>query len=125
MDPACRAFSNGNFLAWELGNEPDLFPGTSQYAPRPPGWNEQDFVNEWLNGTRAIRQALQSDCPDLATDDEYKYIAPGYAGTNNALNAPRTFADGLDNDSDISIIASHKYVHPAPPRGLTHHIAGD
>lgn len=82
-------------------------------------WDEQDYVNEWLNLTRAIRNAVQASCPDLATDGAYKYIAPSFAGTSNSLNAPRTFADGLLNDSDISIISSHNYISGANSPGVT------
>lgn len=50
----CKALGNDKLLYWEFGNEPDLFKTSAQGAPRPADWSEQDYVNEWLAGTRAI-----------------------------------------------------------------------
>ena len=76
-------------------------------------------MNEWLNGTRAIRDALQQYCPDLAQDGVYTYIAPSFAGTSNGLNAPRTFEDGLLTDNDVALISSHNYISGANSPGVT------
>lgn len=47
-------------------------------------------------------------CPDLATEQKYKYYAPSFAGTDNSLNPIITWKDGLNTDKDISFIDSHK-----------------
>lgn len=113
----CKALSNGGFLYWELGNEPDLYKTSAQGIVRPSWWNESDYVAEWLNGTRAIRETMAKACPKLATDEAYKYIAPSFAGTGNSLNPLKTWQSGLDTDKDIALISSHKYVsHPKIPR---------
>jgi len=105
---ACKALGGGKLAYWELGNEPDLFKTSSQGPVRPANWDEQDYVDEWLNWTRAIRAALGKACPDLATDAKYKYYAPSFGGTSNSLNPIVTWQDGLDADKDIGIISSHK-----------------
>ena len=74
--------------------------------------SERDYVNEWLNGTRAIAEALQTACPDLATD--VQWMAPSFAGTSNSLNIVRTFEDGIAQDDNIKVISSHKYVSSLP-----------
>ena len=106
----CRALEGGKLAYWELGNEPDLFKTSSQGPVRPANWTEQDYVNEWLHWTRAIRVAMQSACPELASNQSYKFYAPSFGGTGNSLDLLITWEDGLDADKDIAIISSHKYV---------------
>ncbi|EON66721.1 hypothetical protein W97_05967 [Coniosporium apollinis CBS 100218] len=59
--------ARASLLATEFGNEPDLFETSAQGALRPADWSEQDYVNEWLAGTRAIQDGidhcLQLHCP--------------------------------------------------------------
>lgn len=105
---ACKALENGKLAYWELGNEPDLYKTSAQGKVRPPTWNEQDYVNEWLNKTRAIKAAMAQACPNLTTDALYQYIAPSFAGTANSLDPIKTWHDGLDTDHDIALISSHK-----------------
>lgn len=104
---ACKALENGKLLHWELGNEPDLYKTSSQGIVRPATWNEQDYVDEWLNGTRAIRSTMAKTCPGLTTNAKYNYYAPSFAGTDNSLNPIVTWEDGLDTDKDIAVITSH------------------
>ncbi|KAI0849644.1 glycoside hydrolase family 79 protein [Daldinia vernicosa] len=112
---ACRALGKDKLYLWEYGNEPDLFVP----AVRASGYNESDYVAEWLNGTRAIRSVLETSCPDLLDNDTYGYLAPSFAGTTNHLNAPRTWADGIDADGDIKLFSSHNYVSGAETPGVT------
>lgn len=109
---ACKALGGGKLLHWELGNEPDLFKET---GARPANWTEQDYVDEWLKYTRDIRAAMKKACPDMATDSEYTYYAPSFAGTGgNSLDPLTAWEAGLDSDKDIAIISSHKYDPPNP-----------
>ena len=101
---ACKALEGGRLLYWELGNEPDLYQG----AVRPPTWNEQSYVDQWLHWTRAIHTAMKKPCPELASKQKYKYIAPSFAGTSNSLDPVITWQDGLDADKDIAVITTHK-----------------
>lgn len=108
---ACKALEGGKLLHWELGNEPDLYKTSSQGPVRPPTWNEQDYVDEWLHWSRAIRKAMEGACPNLASNKSYTYYAPSFAGTGNSLDPIITWEDGLDADKDIAVITSHKYVN--------------
>lgn len=106
---ACKALEDGRLLYWELGNEPDLYKTSGQRDVRPPTWDEQDYVDEWLKYSRALREAMRPACPQLATDAAYKYYAPSFAGTGgNSLNPIVAWEKGLDTDKDIAIITSHK-----------------
>ena len=106
---ACKALEDGKLYHWELGNEPDLYSTSSQGAVRLPSWNESTYVDEWLNGTRAIKSVLANACPKMALSNSYGYLAPSFAGTNNHLNPVVTWHDNLDADKDIRLISSHKY----------------
>jgi hypothetical protein len=75
---------------------------------RPANYNESDYVDEWLRGTRTIRELLEQNCPGLLSNDTYGYVAPSFAGTSNHLKAPRTWTDGLYADGDIKYFSSHK-----------------
>ena len=100
---ACDALSDGKLLAFELGNEPDLFKTSAQGIVRPTTWNEQGYVTEWLNKTRLIQTLISSNCSAA-----YSYIAPSFAGTHNSLDPVKTWHAGLDTDNDIIQISSHK-----------------
>lgn len=113
----CKALSDGRLAYWELGNEPDLM---NLELVRPSGWNESDYVQEWLTWSRKIRKAMQKACPDLASNDKYKYIAPSFAGTGNlGLDPFLTWKAGLDTDRDIALISSHNYISGANAPGVT------
>ncbi|KAI1105715.1 glycoside hydrolase family 79 protein [Jackrogersella minutella] len=111
---ACKAIGKDKLYLWEYGNEPDLFAG----AVRPSDWNELEYVAEWLNGTRAIKSVFAEACPELS-NDTYKFLAPSFAGTNNHLKAPLTWADGDDDDKDIALFSSHNYISGAQSLGVT------
>jgi hypothetical protein len=111
---ACKALEGGKLLAWEYGNEADLYSTSAQGAVRPSNWNESAYVAQWLNGTRAIKSLLQKNCPDLVGNgSSYGYLAPSFAGTGNHLRAPTAWADGLDADGDVEFFSTHKYDVPA------------
>ncbi|KAF3003387.1 hypothetical protein E8E14_007577 [Neopestalotiopsis sp. 37M] len=117
---ACKALSNGNFYRFEYGNEPDLYNGIIPTAQvRPASYNEFDYVGEWLQGTRTINELVQQNCPNLMDNDTYGFMAPSFAGTNNSLNAPLAWSDGLDADADIRTFSSHNYISGANSLGVT------
>ena len=107
---ACKALSNGKLAYWELGNEPDLYKTSSQGPVRPSTWNEQDYVNEWLNKTAIMRQVMNQACPKLIANGGFRFIAPSFGGTTNSLAPVPTWKDGLDTNGDIVLISGHKYV---------------
>jgi hypothetical protein len=113
---ACQALQ-GKLLDWELGNEPDLYPTSSQGPVRPLTWHESDYVTEWLNLTSQIRNILATNpaCAGLT----HEFIAPSFAGQSNYLNPIVTWHDGLDVEKDIPLISSHNYIGGATQPGVT------
>ncbi|KAI0473697.1 glycoside hydrolase family 79 protein [Xylariaceae sp. FL0804] len=116
---ACKALEQDRLYLWEYGNEADLYSTSSQGPVRPPDWNETAYVAEWLNGTRQIKSVIEQNCPDLAGNDSYGYLAPSFGGTGNTLRAPVAWADGLDQDEDIRYFTSHNYISGADTPGVT------
>ncbi|KAK7887692.1 hypothetical protein LTR67_009594 [Exophiala xenobiotica] len=116
---ACKALSNGKLAYWELGNEPDLYKTSSQGPVRPSWWNETDYVQEWLNKTRIMKQLVQENCPEVITEGKFKFYAPNFGGAGNSLNMIRTWNAGLDADNDIAFIDSHNYIGGATQPGVT------
>ncbi|KAF2725705.1 glycoside hydrolase family 79 protein [Polychaeton citri CBS 116435] len=116
---ACKALGDGKLAYWELGNEPDLFKTSSQGPVRPAGWNEQDYVTEWLRWTGQIRNAMRKACPKLATDQAFQFYAPSFAGVSNSLDPITTWQQGLDADRDIALITTHNYISGAEVPGVT------
>ncbi len=99
---------------WEYGNEPDLYSTSAQGPVRPPNWNETTYVSQYLNGTRKIKELLETSCPELAQPSSYGYLGPSFAGTGNHLKAPVAWQDGLNVDNEIKLFSSHKYAIPTP-----------
>ncbi|KAK6860103.1 glycoside hydrolase family 79 protein [Apiospora arundinis] len=93
--------------------------GTDKLAGETPNYNETDYVNEWLDGTAVIKSVIQKNCPDLASINTYKYMAPSFAGVDNHLKAPIAWADGLDNTQNIKYFSSHNYISGANTPGVT------
>lgn len=104
----CKTLGLEKLYAWQYGNEPDLYSTSSQGPVRPPSWNETTYVEQWLNGTRKIKELLQTHCPEVVSSNRYEYIAPAFAGVNNHLKAPIAWKDGLDEDGNIGLFSSHK-----------------
>ncbi|KIW67341.1 hypothetical protein PV04_06604 [Phialophora macrospora] len=115
----CKALGTSKVAYWELGNEPDLFKTSSQGPVRPSWWNETDYVEEWLNKTRIIRQLVQQNCPDVISGGKFKFYSPNFAGTGNSLNLITTWKAGLNADKDIAFIDSHNYIGGATQPGVT------
>nr|OQO23824.1 hypothetical protein B0A51_08146 [Rachicladosporium sp. CCFEE 5018] len=111
---ACRAL-RGKFNGWELGNEPDSFPG----VVRRVNYTPTAYVVEWLEWSRKIRRVMEKAYPTQANDENFKFVAPslaGFQGFSKFGTAP-IFAAGLNADSDIKYIAQHKWISP-PTRRL-------
>lgn len=116
---ACKALGGDKLLWWEYGNEPDLYATSAQGPVRPPSWHESEYVEQWLNGTRAIRGQLERYCPEMLEGGRYGYLAPSFAGTGNRLKPVLTWRDGLDEDGDVRIFSSHNYIGGATQPGIT------
>jgi hypothetical protein len=113
---ACKAIGS-DLLFWEYGNEPDLFRASGY---RPDNWAEADYVSEWLNGTAVIEEATKAACPDLAAT---KFMAPSFAGVavNEyfLLDPVEVFRQGLNENKNIGLIASHNYMGVSTNPGIT------
>ncbi|KAJ3038425.1 hypothetical protein HDV00_000613 [Rhizophlyctis rosea] len=110
----CTALQKASsLLYWELGNEPDLFPVIAQGPVRPP--TRTDYVAEWPNGTRAIRQVIKTARPQMADPVNYKFVASSFAGANSI----GAWKAGLDVDNNIALISSHNYIGSPTQPGVT------
>lgn len=105
---ACKALKGGKLAYWEIGNEPDLFKTTTPNSVRHANWTESDYVAEWLAKERAVRRQLTKSCPEMATDTEYKYIAPSFAGLKNSLDAVKTWQNLINADHVVALNSMHK-----------------
>lgn len=104
---ACRSL-RGQLLAWQLGNEPDGYNyGLGEPVARPEGYNETDYVSEWLNLTRAIRESVRFACPELAEEDWY---APSFAESPgySTLDQVKAWQARLDSDHDLKVFDTHQ-----------------
>ncbi len=100
----CKALS-GKLYIWQYGNEPDLFSTSAQGPVRPPSWNEKAYVEQWLNGSRAIKSLIKKHCPQLLDSG---FLAPAFAGVYNRLRAPAAWAEGLNVNKDVKLFSTHK-----------------
>lgn len=103
MGYACKALGDGKLLYWEHGNEPDLFVNRI----RPKDWDEEDYAIEWLEGTRKMREVIRENCPELDTDEHYRYITPSFAGLTNSLQYTEAVPK-LVVDDNVGQISAHK-----------------
>ncbi|KAH6692587.1 beta-glucuronidase [Plectosphaerella plurivora] len=112
---ACKAIGQ-NIDHWEYGNEPDLYSVSAQGPVRPPTWDAASYVDQWLNGTRHIRQALATTCPGTASAP---WVAPSNGGVSNPLRAQAQWAAGLDDDNNVGLLSTHNYISGAESPGVT------
>jgi hypothetical protein len=104
---ACKALSHDNFLYWEMGNEPDLL---KTYGVRPNSWSEADLVKEWSDKVESVKESVKSACGDKwASEENFKWIAPSFAGTNNSLDTVKTWNAGLGKSAAVARWSAHKY----------------
>jgi len=109
---ACHALQNGLLEDWQLGNEPDSFTtglqsGGSVWPAKDP---ESAYVREWQHWSNAIRGVMRGACPEMATDEAYKYYAPSLSNPDASLNPVDIWEDDLDKYKDIEFIDQHKFV---------------
>lgn len=100
-------------MAWEMGNEPDLFTGKR----RPNDYSVDQYLSEWFNATDRFQNYLQTACPDMAND--VKYIFPSVSSPGSRLRAPDMFAKGGDKLRAVSQISVHNYMGGATQPGVT------
>lgn len=115
---ACNALSpdehgSPRLYTWEFGNEANLYSTSAQAVVRPKTWSNEDYVAEWLNGTRLIIDLLQEHCPGLAASNSSRnhtdqFMAPSFTGTDSSVNAPQAWEAGLGSDNGVELFSKHK-----------------
>ena len=105
---ACQALE-GKLLYWEYGNEPDLYSNPSNRGKiRNNGWDDEEYVNQWLNGTRQIKATLDQACSTTDTADT-GYLGPSFwSPDDSALTASGTWQAGLNADNNVKLFSFHK-----------------
>ncbi|KAF2474657.1 beta-glucuronidase [Lindgomyces ingoldianus] len=118
---ACKFLElHDNFLYWEMGNEPDLFKTSAQGVMRPASWNEQQYTQQWNIRVQLVKDSLSKNCgADWVTAQNFKWLAPSFAGTSNSLDAVKTWKAGLDQRNEIELFSSHNYIGGATQPGVT------
>ncbi|KAL3427446.1 glycoside hydrolase family 79 protein [Phlyctema vagabunda] len=114
---ACKALQNGNLLWWEYSNEADLYPTSPARILRTGDWNYTTFLDEWRNGTSAIKQEINASCPNLTSNASYGYVGPSYA--YRGLDPVATFENGLNENGSIKLITMHHYMGDAREAGAS------
>jgi hypothetical protein len=89
---AVTAAAGGHMLAFEIGNEPDLFPRHEGH--RQTGYGYDDYLREY----RTYRDALRKAIPNIA------FAGPDVAGATEWVTK---FAS--DEGEDIKVLAHHYY----------------
>jgi hypothetical protein len=90
-----------NLAYWELGNEPDNYPG-SQY-----NGDMSSHVCAWQSGAQGLQDAIAQACPSFAS---VKFMAPSFSYPGKTFNETAAFQAGLGSMNNIGIISSHQYV---------------
>src|SRR6185437_4862345 len=88
---AVAAIAKGKLLAFEIGNEPDLF---AHEGHRPHGYSYENYLADYRRFKSALRAALPGvplAVPDVAGDNEWV----------------RRFAE--DEGSDLKLLTHHYY----------------
>jgi hypothetical protein len=88
---AVARFAKGNLLAFEIGNEPDLF---AHEGHRPHGYSYNNYLNEYRRYKSATRSAL-----------------PGvpFAGPDVAVTTDWAVRFAKDEGSDLKLLTHHYY----------------
>lgn len=89
---AVTAASKGNLLAFEIGNEPDLFPRREGH--RHAGYGYDDYLREY----RAYRDALRKAIPNIA-----------FAGPDAAIATDWVARFAADEGKDVKLLTHHYY----------------
>jgi hypothetical protein len=98
---ACKAVGD-RILEWEWGNEPDMWALAHDY--RPADFDEAKVFTEWLNGTEALTEMLELECPGSTRN----FFAPSFARPEQFMNATKAWEEGYNNQNNIPAYIQHK-----------------
>jgi hypothetical protein len=91
-----------SLLAFEFGNEPDLYVRTYAGALRPSTYGVPDYLREWQGYLRAVRQRVPGA----------RIVGPSIAGTPAGVEILRQLAEA--ERDEIMFATSHHYPLGAP-----------
>ena len=94
---AVTAVAKGNLLAFEIGNEPDLF---SHEGHRPKSYSYEEYLKQYRRYKTAIRARLPN--------------AP-FAGPDAAVQTDWVSRFAADEDNDLKLLTHHYYRECAKP----------
>lgn len=118
----------GNLVAFEIGNEPDLYPGDV----RPADYTVADYVREWREYADAISQHVLKE--NVYGLDEWRifqaltfvfhmngfstwvsvlfFLLLNYSVLGLTWNRTQAFEDGIDENGHVKLVSWHQYVSP-------------
>ncbi|KAJ5934791.1 hypothetical protein N7466_004338 [Penicillium verhagenii] len=93
-----------NLVAFEVGNEPDLYPG----AVRPLDFSTADYVREWTYFADAIsNEVLRGNSYGL---DYWRiFQALTFVFKGDGFSAAKAFNDGIDDTGHVKTVSLHQY----------------
>ncbi|KAJ5701834.1 hypothetical protein N7488_009382 [Penicillium malachiteum] len=93
-----------NLVAFEVGNEPDLYPG----EVRPLNSSTADYVQEWTSFADAIsNQVLKGNSYGLDYLKIFQALTLVYKG--DGFSTAEAFKDGIDMTGHVKTVSLHQY----------------
>ncbi|THU99355.1 hypothetical protein K435DRAFT_818583 [Dendrothele bispora CBS 962.96] len=104
---ALNAIGKDRFIAFEIGNEEDLY--TSQRVV-PPTWTVKDYVERWKTFSRTVQEKVLSPAGFEARKKWFQGLVFAGLGSNPAWTTKTAFDAGVDEDGFLASVSLHKYV---------------
>ncbi|KAJ5825366.1 hypothetical protein N7474_002504 [Penicillium riverlandense] len=93
-----------NLVAFEIGNEPDLYPG----AVRPLNYTVANYVDEWNYFADAISEkVLRGNSYGLESEKLFQALT--FASTMNNFTTYNAFKDGIASHGHVKTVSLHQY----------------
>lgn len=114
----CRALKS-NLLAFEFGNEPDLF--VLFRVRNATTWTDTSYVKEWTTALPTIRNAALTACPTpfALYGPTFAGLARGSLGNLTVLDPTTSWQAGLNAAHSIHYLATHHYMAVSTAPGVT------
>ncbi|KAJ5533180.1 hypothetical protein N7494_009732 [Penicillium frequentans] len=93
-----------NLVAFEVGNEPDLYPG----AVRPLNYSTADYVREWTGFADAISDEVLRGNP-YGLDHWRIFQALTFVDKGDGFSTAKAFQDGIDKSGHVKTVSLHQY----------------
>ncbi|PNS16297.1 hypothetical protein CAC42_6404 [Sphaceloma murrayae] len=119
---ACKALRS-NLIAFEFGNEPDLF--VLFRVRNATTWTDKAYVDEWLSSVSSVRKAALQACASQIPEYDFPLYGPTFAGLERGdlgnltvLDPKTSWSLGLST-SPITQLVTHNYMGAASSPGLS------